>query len=569
MTTERKLWEHGIQSWAELEATYEKQYSLFENLSLDQKVEALRESREAFRRKDASFFAARLPTREHYRIAASFPRDTVFLDIETTGLSFYYDHITVIGVSRADRYACHIASSRNANWRELLDGAKCLVTFNGTLFDLKFLALEFPDLKLPEAHVDLRFLGRRVGLNGAQKTIEKALRIERGKDLANIRGVDAALLWYDYKAGNVSAGELLVEYNHADIEGMKAILDEAIKRLAEGGGPAPTVTNGTHFSKFKSSIKFAQSGQVTDKTHLRVPRFKGRKGPRVNFEDLAKVSQIRSLSVVGIDLTGSSKRPTGWCLLKGRRAETRLLRTDSELIAATVDAAPDLVSIDSPLSLPVGRRTVRDTDRGRDKYGITRECERILRSRGVSVYPCLIPSMQALTARGIRLAKTLRSLGLPVIESYPGAAQDIMNIPRKRASLAQLKGGLGLFGIKGEFLTSRVTHDEVDAITSAVVGIFHWSGKFEALGNDKEDYLIIPDLDKDADPWRNRRVIGISGPISAGKTTAAHHLESRSFATVQSEVQVITIDSAVNDFAHDQKVKPKMRAIVLAALSGN
>ena len=52
-----------------------------------------------------------------------------------------------------------------------------------------------------------------------------------------------------------------------------------------------------------------------------------------------------------------------------------------------------------------------------------RESERELKRRGVNVYPCLIRSMQRLTARGIRLAGTLRERGLPVIESYPGAAQ--------------------------------------------------------------------------------------------------------------------------------------------------
>jgi predicted nuclease with RNAse H fold len=44
-----------------------------------------------------------------------------------------------------------------------------------------------------------------------------------------------------------------------------------------------------------------------------------------------------------------------------------------------------------------------------------------------------LPSMQGLTRRGMALAVRLRDLGVPVIESYPGAAQDIMGIPRKRS----------------------------------------------------------------------------------------------------------------------------------------
>ena len=180
------------------------------------------------------------------------------------------------------------------------------------------------------------------------------------------------------------------------------------------------------------------------------------------------------------------------------------------MIDAITDWGPDLVSIDSPLSLPRGRRHVGDDDPTRDEFGIMRQCERTLKRRGINVYPCLLPSMQRLTARGIRLASTLRRLGVPVIESYPGAAQDIMNIPRKRAGENLLKDGLRLFGIKGDYLKQKVTHDELDAITSAIVGLYFWTGRFEALGDEREDYLIIPDIERTI---RSPRIVGISGPI--------------------------------------------------------
>jgi dephospho-CoA kinase len=137
--------------------------------------------------------------------------------------------------------------------------------------------------------------------------------------------------------------------------------------------------------------------------------------------------------------------------------------------------------------------------------------------------------MQKLTERGIRLANQLRSLGIPVIESYPGAAQDIMRIPRKRASVDLLAKGLENFGMTGEFTEANVTHDELDAITSAVVGIFFWSGKFEALGNEEEEYLIVPDQKADSSIWKTRKVIGLSGPIAAGKTTAGIFLKYKGF----------------------------------------
>jgi dephospho-CoA kinase len=134
--------------------------------------------------------------------------------------------------------------------------------------------------------------------------------------------------------------------------------------------------------------------------------------------------------------------------------------------------------------------------------------------------------MQGLTKRGMGLAARLRDLGFPVIESYPGAAQDIMGIPRKGAGEEFLRQGLMDFGILGRFATEAVRHDELDAITSALVGSFFLAGKCEALGGDLEDPLIIPDLRAMPGPL----VIGISGRIYAGKTTTARLLERIGFA---------------------------------------
>ena len=89
--TEQGLWARGIITWDELEAYYEREPALFPDFTRDRRVDVLRESRDALSRTDVDYFAKRLPSREHYRIAATFPNDTVFLDIETTGLSIYYD----------------------------------------------------------------------------------------------------------------------------------------------------------------------------------------------------------------------------------------------------------------------------------------------------------------------------------------------------------------------------------------------------------------------------------------------------------------------------------------------
>src|SRR5258707_771803 len=163
---------------------------------------------------------------------------------------------------------------------------------------------------------------------------------------------------------------------------------------------------------------------------------------------------------------------------------TKSIRTDEELISETLAAKPDLVSIDSPLSLP--------ENYGAPGVPIYRKCELALKRMGISVFWCLLPSMQMLTRRGIRLASQLREAGCKVIESYPGAAQDILGIPRKKASLEELKRGLFRAGIAGDFVTADVTHDEIDAITSALVGLFYLADDYIGLGTPAEDYLIVP-----------------------------------------------------------------------------
>jgi len=524
---ESALWRCGIFSWDDFESSQLLQSSLFGNGFKDPIREALDSSRKALLEGWVEFFAERLSREEHYRIALSFPAKTLFLDIETTGLSTYYDQITLVGWSEGSRYNAYISGTDDSALRHAMESAGIIVTFNGSLFDLPFLRQNFEGLRIPPVHVDLRFLGRRVGLSGGQKSIEEQLGIKRPKELADMRGEAAPLLWHRYRRGDVEALRLLLAYNHADIEGMKQILDVVVKRLVRK--QKPPVRGGVHvFSKERSPLRIGTSSLTGSK--VTITPYCGKLGPALAFHELGLTrEERRGLRIVGIDPTGSESKPSGWSLLEGNRATTRRIETDEDLIRATLDARPHLVSIDSPLSLPKGRLSIGDDDPMREQYGITRECERTLKKRGVNVYPCLIKSMQGLTSRGIRLTETLRKHGIPVIESYPGAAQDILGIPRKRAGLEFLATGLSEFGLIGEFQRGEVSHDELDAITSALVGLLFWSGRYEGLGNEEEGYLIIPDLKVDFRSKRGRLVIGLSGPIGAGKTTAGQFLEGMGF----------------------------------------
>ncbi|WP_316214381.1 MULTISPECIES: ribonuclease H-like domain-containing protein [unclassified Bradyrhizobium] len=441
----------------------------------------------------------------------------LFLDVETTGLSWFYDQITIVGWTLDGEYKVLVKGEDPAPLLRDLSSATALVTFNGTLFDLRFLRKTFGQLALPNIHLDLRYLARRAGLVGGQKSIERELKVDFRSGLSDLDGAAAVLLWHDYLRGNDASLSKLIQYNRSDVLGMAAILDTVLNRLEQQQDLwlRPPVFGDMARAILSQPIPSFERNIASLASSFRT------------FESTFAGTVAAGATIVGIDLTGSAKRGSGWCLLSGADAETLTVFEDEDMVARVLAIGPDLVSIDSPLSMPYGRTVVTDDDPGRQQFGIMRECERELKRRGVNVYPALLPSMQALTRRGMALADRIRAYGIPVIESYPGAAQDIMSIPRKGAGIEYLKRGLVEFGIKGVFATENVSHDELDAITAALVGSFFLAGKYEALRGPTEGALIVPDLcTRDQDTL----VIGISGRICAGKTTAARMLEQRGFS---------------------------------------
>ena len=522
---EARRWAEGISDWMDLVRHTPVQLELYRKRrsALQSAVE---QSEEALANRDVAFFARRLPKRELYRIAASFPECCTFLDIESTGLSTYYDRITLVGWSVGSRYTALVDPSRIEQLESDLREHPIVVTFNGTLFDLPFLTRHFKTDWSGLFHVDLRYLAKRVGLTGGQKKIEVEIGLTREGSLAGVAGAEAVALWFDYKEGDLNALRELLRYNHADIEGMKFLFEEVIRRVASPAGAC--ATNGGLFPR--SGLCFSDTHGIDGANTIPIGPYRGTVGPRLTYSDLRhEAAQLDDATVVGIDLTGSEQRRSGWAAVTGQDLTMDLVTSDDDLVERTLAAEPFLVSIDSPLSLPAGRVSEFDDDPGRNEFGIVREAERQLRRRGIHVYPALLPSMQRLTRRGVALATRLRKRGVPVIESYPGAAQDILGIPRKKTSLKHLVEGLRRFGYIGLSNETSVSHDELDAATSALVGQFMLAGYWEALGSAEEDYLIVPMVDRRPPDLRPTIAVGLSGPIAAGKTTAARILERMGF----------------------------------------
>ena len=500
---EQNLWREGITTWYKHPGN---QKNLLSELGLPRPAIPLSSSIRAFQLGDMDFFARHLPSSLHYRVALSFPEETLFLDIETTGLSVYYDIITLVGWSVGNTYNVFINGQDESELRTALASAKTVVTFNGKMFDIKFIKKNWPDMVVPPIHVDLRYLSKKVGLSGGQKAIEKTIGYKRNKKVENMLGESAPILWHKYRRGDKKALKTLINYNHEDIEGMKSIFDYCVSKIIDVESVPAEICPPVKFHSYRSKIRWASHSQ--DVNSISLPEFIGDNKPLCDYSRLNNLYPLNEVTILGVDLVSSEQRKSGCCVLKGNRAQTCCLMTDEEIIKLAEDSNVTLVSIDSPLSIPKGRTSFYDDDHFR-KHGIMRHCERTLKKRGINVYPCLIPSMQKLTRRGMILAEKLRRRGIPVIECYPGAAQDIMMIPRKQAGLDYLVMGIKEFGILGSFTSNNVTHDELDAITAAIVGLFFMTGKFEALGNPLEEYLIIPDLNGDSCSWLSRTVFGL------------------------------------------------------------
>jgi uncharacterized protein YprB with RNaseH-like and TPR domain/predicted nuclease with RNAse H fold len=477
--TERSLWALGIKSWADIGdgASLPVRRGVAKNIR-----EYVPRSRDALENRNAAFFSHLTSIGEAWRMFEAFSDNCVYLDIETTGLSPVFNTITVVGLYDGTDYRVFIDGQNLGDLPAVLKKYSVAVTYNGSQFDLRFLKAVFPNIQLPAVHIDLRWVTRRLGFSGGLKNVEAALGLIRPSAVRKVTGFDATVLWSKYLRGDDKALDLLVQYNTQDVVNLKAIMEQSYQRMMCAMGSAPDRKTTIPKAKRVTPPALASPREHTPRNSSQ------RQFVSALLEKAAR--RGAGTRIVGIDLTGSEKRATGWALLDGCDAVTELVRLDPDILSKTIAARPDLVSIDSPLSLPGGLRSPEACKAA--GLPIYRACELALKRMGISVFWCLLPTMTSLTLRGMKLAKALRAAGFPVIESYPGAAQDLLRIPRKGTSLDELKWGLHEAGIQGTFLVAKTSHDEVDAITSALVGLFYNADEHIGLGNRDEDYLIVP-----------------------------------------------------------------------------
>ncbi len=197
------------------------------------------------------------------------------------------------------------------------------------------------------------------------------------------------------------------------------------------------------------------------------------------------ISRTNAGLVLGLDLAGSPKRPTGVCRLSKGLARTRLLYADDEILDYVLEEKSVLVAIDAPLKLPPGRASIHD--RNDSHYRI---CDLELRRRKIPFFPITLGPMRSLTERGMHLAREIKRHRIRVIEIYPGGAQDVWGIPRAARDGDGLRRGLRALGVKG--LRKAASSHELDAATGALVGDLFLRGEAEVYGNFAQGAIVMP-----------------------------------------------------------------------------
>jgi len=193
----------------------------------------------AVERGDVDFLVKNLPRAEHWMLFELFGDSVRYLDIETTGLSARHDDVTVVGIYDGQRFHALVKGQGLSSKaiRDALGDCKLLVTYFGSVFDVPFLRVNFPELHLDLPHFDLCFAGRKVGLSGGLKTVERTLGLARDDSIAEVDGFEAVRLWRAHQRGNPTALKTLVDYNEADTRNLAhiaSVIYGSLSRPAEG-----------------------------------------------------------------------------------------------------------------------------------------------------------------------------------------------------------------------------------------------------------------------------------------------------------------------------------------------
>ncbi len=229
---EMAIWESGVRTWDDFLAS-----DIVGTMKPDAKSRGdslLMQACEFMDDGDTWSLADMTPKGEHWRLFGDFRDDAAYLDIETDGLS-RDALVTVVTVHSKRNGTVTLTEGIDLSPETLsdaLDGAKLLVTFNGSCFDVPVLRNSFPSVDFDIPQYDLRFASRKVGYRGGLKPLEIDMGIRRSDDIDGMDGADAVRLWKQWvRNDDRDALDMLTEYNRADTVNLEVIADRVYERL--------------------------------------------------------------------------------------------------------------------------------------------------------------------------------------------------------------------------------------------------------------------------------------------------------------------------------------------------
>ena len=231
---ERTLWSSGVLSWDDFIST--RKVPRIAPETKTRMDSDLVQAHQRLDEGDSAYFATRVPRREQWRCLGDFKESVAYLDIETTGIS-YWSPITMVGIFDGKRMHTLVKGINldGESLRAILSSASLIVTFNGSSFDLPIIESQYPRSIPGIPHVDLRNVMRRIGHTGGLKRIERQLGIARDRRVEYMTGADAVYLWRIWqKEGKRNALDLLTEYNSEDCKNLKLLAEYSYSKLRRG-----------------------------------------------------------------------------------------------------------------------------------------------------------------------------------------------------------------------------------------------------------------------------------------------------------------------------------------------
>jgi len=220
--SEKRIWSSGLHSWEDLLGRRSAQLPFSENRmrSLQTHVQ---QSLAQLQQNRPSYFAELLPAAHQWRLFAEFRHSTAYLDIETTGMGSFNDHITTIALYDGRSIFCYVKGQNLRTFKDRIKNYRLLVTYNGKCFDIPFIRNTL-GIAMDQAHIDLRYVLAGIGYRGGLKGCEKQLGIDRA-ELDGVDGFFAVLLWREYlRNNNQRALETLLAYNVEDVVNLERLM---------------------------------------------------------------------------------------------------------------------------------------------------------------------------------------------------------------------------------------------------------------------------------------------------------------------------------------------------------